>query len=82
MRKRVILISLFVLAVLAVSLAAVTGQDTVQVGSVTQAIIDRDSLICGVNQELPGFGSVNEAGEFEGFDIDICRAVAAGGSDL
>jgi general L-amino acid transport system substrate-binding protein len=77
MRKRVLLISLFVLAVLAVSLAAVTAQDTVQLGPVTQAIIDRDSLICGVNQDLPGFGSVNEAGEFEGFDVDICRAVAA-----
>lgn len=37
----------------------------------------RDSLVCGVNNELPGFGSVNSAGQFEGFDIDFCKAIAA-----
>ena len=47
------------------------------VGSVTQRIIERGSLICGVNHALPGFGAPNDAGEFEGFDVDICRAVAA-----
>ena len=33
-------------------------------------------MICGVNAVLPGFGTQNDAGEFEGFDVDICRAVA------
>lgn len=37
----------------------------------------RDSLVCGVNDKLPGFGSVNAAGEFEGFDVDFCKAIAA-----
>src|SRR5690606_19575860 len=34
-------------------------------------------LRCGVNQSLPGFGYVDESGEFKGFDIDFCRALAA-----
>ena len=37
----------------------------------------RGELICGVNNQLPGFGSVNDAGEFVGFDVDFCRAIAA-----
>ena len=47
------------------------------VGTVTQRILERGSLVCGVNQTLPGFGFPNDAGEFEGFDVDVCRAVAA-----
>jgi general L-amino acid transport system substrate-binding protein len=38
----------------------------------------RGNLICGVNNAVPGFGFVDEAGEHVGFDIDFCRAVAAG----
>jgi general L-amino acid transport system substrate-binding protein len=38
----------------------------------------RGSLLCGVNNVVPGFGFVDEAGEHLGFDIDFCRAIAAG----
>lgn len=38
----------------------------------------RGSLLCGVNNAVPGFGFVDETGEHVGFDIDFCRAVAAG----
>lgn len=69
---------LFVVLVAVLSLSSVAlAQDTVTVGPVTQAILDRGELICGVNQAVAGFGLVNEAGEFEGFDVDFCRAVAA-----
>ncbi|MEJ5170197.1 MAG: hypothetical protein WHU10_04350, partial [Fimbriimonadales bacterium] len=37
----------------------------------------RGALICGVNPNLAGFGAPNAAGEYVGFDVDICRAVAA-----
>lgn len=40
-------------------------------------IQSRGALRCGVNERLPGFGSVNDAGEFEGFDVDFCKAIAA-----
>ncbi len=32
---------------------------------------------CGVNASLPGFGVQDEAGNWSGFDIDYCRAIAA-----
>jgi general L-amino acid transport system substrate-binding protein len=39
--------------------------------------LDRGKVICGYNRELPGFGYPNPAGEFEGFDADFCKAIAA-----
>lgn len=42
-----------------------------------QAVTNRGQVICGVNQGVPGFGFLNESGEFVGFDIDFCRALAA-----
>jgi general L-amino acid transport system substrate-binding protein len=41
-------------------------------------VMTRGSLLCGVNNTVPGFGFVDETGEHVGFDIDFCRAVAAG----
>jgi general L-amino acid transport system substrate-binding protein len=50
----------------------------VELGPVTQRIIDRGELICGVHSPgLPGFATVNDAGDYEGFDVELCRAVAA-----
>ncbi|WP_199320264.1 amino acid ABC transporter substrate-binding protein [Leptolyngbya sp. FACHB-261] len=37
----------------------------------------RGQLICGVNDQLPGFGNVDAAGKYTGFDVDFCRAVSA-----
>ncbi len=48
-----------------------------QVGPITKAIMDRGSVICGVNATLQGFGFQDANGNFSGFDIDFCRAVAA-----
>jgi len=45
-------------------------------GSIVARIEDRGELICGVRSDLLGFGAKNDAGEFEGFDIDFCKAVA------
>jgi general L-amino acid transport system substrate-binding protein len=33
-------------------------------------------LRCGVNSGVPGFGFLNEDGDFVGFDVDFCRAIA------
>ena len=38
----------------------------------------RGSLLCGVNDVLPGFGVVGDDGSYSGFDVDLCKAVAAG----
>jgi general L-amino acid transport system substrate-binding protein len=37
----------------------------------------RGSLLCGVNDAVPGFGFRNPDGTLSGFDIDYCKAVAA-----
>ncbi len=46
-------------------------------GGKLAAVRAADVLVCGVNDTLPGFGVVNDAGEYNGFDIDFCRAIAA-----
>ncbi len=53
------------------------GEDTTGGGGNTlQEVQDRGTLNCGVNGVLAGF-SLNEGGEYSGFDVDYCRAVAA-----
>jgi len=47
-------------------------------GAVLDAVLERGTVRCGVNDVLPGFGIVDDAGEYAGFDIDFCRAIAAG----
>ncbi len=77
LKRTSVLLAILALLVFA---GAALAQDAVplpEAGEITQRIVDRGSLICGVNQILPGFGALNEAGEFEGFDVDTCRAVAA-----
>ncbi len=37
----------------------------------------RGELVCGSNVGLAGFGAPDAAGEWKGFDVDFCRAVAA-----
>lgn len=52
--------------------AQVSGQ-----GEILQRVVDRGTLVCGGRTDLAGFGFLNEDGRNVGFDIDICRAVAA-----
>jgi general L-amino acid transport system substrate-binding protein len=42
-----------------------------------KTVQDRGSLICGVNPGLEGFASKDANGQWVGFDVDFCRAVAA-----
>jgi general L-amino acid transport system substrate-binding protein len=42
-----------------------------------KAVRERGSLVCGVNQGLPGFSNADSKGEWSGLDVDLCRAVAA-----
>lgn len=46
-------------------------------GDVLAEVQSRGAVNCGVNDAVPGFGFVDEAGAFSGFDIDFCRALAA-----
>jgi general L-amino acid transport system substrate-binding protein len=46
-------------------------------GSLLSEIQSRGSLVCGVNESVPGFGFRGADGTLSGFDIDFCKAVAA-----
>jgi general L-amino acid transport system substrate-binding protein len=37
----------------------------------------RGEVLCGVNKGLPGFSIPDEKGNWTGFDVDFCRAVAS-----
>jgi len=37
----------------------------------------RGEVLCGVNKGLPGFSIPDDKGNWAGFDVDFCRAVAA-----
>lgn len=39
-------------------------------------IRERDKLICASRNDVPGYGSLDDASNNVGFDIDLCRAVA------
>jgi general L-amino acid transport system substrate-binding protein len=46
-------------------------------GGLLAEVQERGTLRCGVNESVPGFGLVDEAGDYTGFDIEFCRVVAA-----
>ncbi|MFQ6022490.1 MAG: amino acid ABC transporter substrate-binding protein [Acidiferrobacterales bacterium] len=51
------------------------------VGVVQAATLDdvkrKGFVQCGVSQGLPGFSNPDEAGNWTGIDVDVCRAIAA-----
>jgi general L-amino acid transport system substrate-binding protein len=42
-----------------------------------KAVQDRGQLVCGANGTLAGFGLPDPRGNWIGFDVDFCRAIAA-----
>ncbi len=46
-------------------------------GEILQRVRDRGRLVCGGRTDLLGFGYLDDNGNNVGFDIDLCRAVAA-----
>jgi general L-amino acid transport system substrate-binding protein len=56
---------------------AAAAAPAAQAGSRLDTVKERGKLICGVNNQLPGFGVVDSDGAYTGFDVDFCKAVAA-----
>jgi general L-amino acid transport system substrate-binding protein len=42
-----------------------------------KAVKERGMLTCGVSQGLPGFSRPDQNGNWTGFDVEFCRAIAA-----
>jgi general L-amino acid transport system substrate-binding protein len=66
--------SLSMLLIAAVLSASCGGSAS---GSRLSRIRQRGVLVCGVFPAIAGFAQVDREGHYTGFDIDICRAVAA-----
>ena len=52
--------------------------DGAPAGGRLAAVQEAGVIVCGVNETLPGFGVIDDEGNFSGFDVDFCRVVAAG----
>lgn len=52
--------------------------ELVQDGSTLAAVQEAGMVKCGTRDDLPGFATVDDAGEHVGFDADFCRVIAAG----
>ncbi len=49
----------------------------IQAGNRLQTVRDRGHVICASRNDVPGYGSLDASGNNVGFDIDLCRALAA-----
>jgi general L-amino acid transport system substrate-binding protein len=58
-------------------LAMTIGESALASSPTLAEVRARGSLICGVNEGLPGFSFVDQRGIWSGFDVDFCRAIAA-----
>jgi len=54
------------------------ASNAAEAGARLDAIKQRGFLTCGVGARVPGFSEQDGKGAWRGFDIDICKAVAAG----
>src|ERR1700759_550220 len=68
-----LLIGLAVAAIVAVCAIVYEFYDT----RTLKRTVRRGEVLCGVNKGLPGFSIPDDKGNWTGFDVDFCRAVAA-----
>ena len=64
------------LAAFALTMAPALAQKA-EPGPTLKAVMNKGFVQCGVSQGLPGFSNPDEKGNWTGFDVDVCRAVAA-----
>jgi len=68
-----LLIGLVIAAAIAAAAITYERYDT----KTLKRTIKRGEVLCGVNTGLPGFSIPDDKGNWTGFDVDFCRAVAA-----
>ncbi|MCE2458473.1 MAG: amino acid ABC transporter substrate-binding protein [Dehalococcoidia bacterium] len=52
-------------------------EDSMMVGDRLAQVRERDKVICASRNDVPGYGYLDSSGNNVGFDIDLCRALAA-----
>ena len=68
---------LLALATLALSASVALPASVAWAGPTLDAVKKRGELVCGSNPGIAGFGLPDDKGQWKGFDIEFCRAVAA-----
>src|SRR5687768_3249234 len=58
-------------------IGAALGVSTAASAATLDDVKAKGFVQCGVNTGLPGFSEPDDAGNWTGFDVDYCRAVAA-----
>ncbi|MFP4004487.1 MAG: amino acid ABC transporter substrate-binding protein [Alphaproteobacteria bacterium] len=66
---------MFRVALCAVTAAMLSAPDAY--ADTLDRIRDRGHVVCGINTGLAGFAEPDQEGDWKGFDIDYCRALAA-----
>lgn len=61
----------------AVSAIALGTTAAAQAEETLESVKEKDFVQCGVSTGLPGFSNPDEKGNWQGLDVDVCRAVAA-----
>jgi general L-amino acid transport system substrate-binding protein len=69
--RAVTIFSLALLSLVAIPIATAAN------AQVLKAVKDRGALNCGVSEGLYGFSARDSNGNWNGFDVDLCRALAA-----
>lgn len=79
-RKLYSILAILIVASFVLAACAPTGDaggDGAGSGEIIDRVRARGSLVCGVRTDLNGFGYLDADGNNAGFDVDLCRAVAA-----
>jgi general L-amino acid transport system substrate-binding protein len=63
--------------VAASAFAVAASSGTAEAGAIFDAIKDKGFVQCGVSTGLAGFSNPDDAGNWSGIDVDVCRAIAA-----
>ncbi|MCE2404825.1 MAG: amino acid ABC transporter substrate-binding protein [Dehalococcoidia bacterium] len=78
LRKRLYILVGCLVAMAAMLAACTDGaSEDAEESARLQVVQDRGNVICASRDDVPGYGFLNEAGNNVGFDIDLCRALAA-----
>jgi general L-amino acid transport system substrate-binding protein len=67
----------FATTFVAASALALAGSGSAEAGAIFDAVKDKGFVQCGVSTGLAGFSNPDDAGNWSGIDVDVCRAVAA-----
>ena len=77
MNRYSVLFTAMVMALSLLVLAACESETEEEVASRLDTVQERGKVICASRNDVPGYGSLDAAGNNVGFDIDLCRALAA-----